>query len=265
MADHTEQTITMSDGAQVVVARAVSGQSRVPFVLVHGWGMSEVFWDEHVGRFARTRDVVVPSLRMHGASLALAPLAGVPVSIARIVDDLREIMDVEGIVAAVLVGHSMGGLVVAEFARRHPDRTAAVVAADPAYGATAEEILVAPTRRPAQIAVALTRFEQSRPALARTHAGAYGVALERLYDSEYLDDDAAGARPRTAELLHTRRRPALVIYSTVEPAEWEYRQTAGRRDLTDVRVWPGVDHLFPAAHPIAFTWTVDSWLEQRAI
>ncbi len=61
-----------------------------------------------------------------------------PLDVGVHVDDLLAILDAEGCAAAALFGVSFGGVVALEFAARAPDRTLAVVAHEPPYGAVAD-------------------------------------------------------------------------------------------------------------------------------
>lgn len=61
-----------------------------------------------------------------------------PLDVATHVADLAAILDAGGHPAAILVGHSFGGVVALEFAARLPARALAVVAYEPPYGAVAD-------------------------------------------------------------------------------------------------------------------------------
>ncbi len=61
-----------------------------------------------------------------------------PLGIATHVHDLEDVLDAEAIPAAVLVGHSFGGVVALEAAARLAGRVAAVVAWEPPYFAVAD-------------------------------------------------------------------------------------------------------------------------------
>ena len=109
----------------------------------------------------------------------------------------------------VLAGHSYGGLLAANFARRHPDRTAALVLLDasppdafvyaPVYGAGALEQLVSDGEREG-LAKLFARWTDPEPALAESE-GEIGRIL-RL-QNELLADvkpamDANRRRPATS-------------------------------------------------------------------
>jgi pimeloyl-ACP methyl ester carboxylesterase len=78
--------------------------------------------------------VFAPDRRGSGERRLDAPR---PVAIEEHLQDLRALLDSEGIERAVLAGHSFGGALAIEAAARLPDRVAAVVAYEPPYGPVA--------------------------------------------------------------------------------------------------------------------------------
>jgi pimeloyl-ACP methyl ester carboxylesterase len=101
------------------------GGSGPPLVLVHGLTGAAVNFAELAGLLARRHRVLVPDLPGHGCS---APLPAAP-SLAAYADRVRLLAEQEGMLPAVLVGHSLGGLVALRFAARHPADVKAVVLA----------------------------------------------------------------------------------------------------------------------------------------
>ena len=75
-------------------------------------------------------DLVAPDLRGRGRSREV----GGPYSMAAHADDLVRTLDELGVERATLLGHSMGGWVVATAAVRHPDRFGGVVIVDGGLG-----------------------------------------------------------------------------------------------------------------------------------
>lgn len=90
-----------------------SGSGR-PLVLVHGLGASFDCWREVVPLLEPHREVVVLDLPGFGAA---EPLGG-PVTVHAFADHLEELLAEEDLLAADLVGSSMGGEIVLELLRR---------------------------------------------------------------------------------------------------------------------------------------------------
>ncbi len=97
-----------------------------PVVLLHGWPETRRAW-RHVwpALVEAGHRVVVPDLRGVGTS-DRSPDADY--TWAGYADDLDAILDAEGVAECALVGHDMGGVVMFEWALRHPDRTGRLAA-----------------------------------------------------------------------------------------------------------------------------------------
>lgn len=95
-------------------------------VAVHGITGNHQAWGAVAGALAGAADLVAPDLRGRGASRDLPG----PYGMRAHADDVIAVLDHLGLGQAVLVGHSMGGAVVAIAAVRHPERVAALVLVD---------------------------------------------------------------------------------------------------------------------------------------
>lgn len=104
----------------------VLGGGSPPIVFVHGWACDSSFWDAQVRHFANTHRVVALDLAGHGGS-GRGRKSWTVGAFAADVGAVLAALDLKG---AVLVGHSMGGPVIVETARRYPDRVAALVPVD---------------------------------------------------------------------------------------------------------------------------------------
>ena len=96
-----------------------------PLVLLHGLGGAASNWAELGPRLARTRRILIPELPGHGGSAAL-PAAP---TLEPYADRVIGVMEREGFAPAVLVGHSLGGLVALRVALRRPDAVCGIVLA----------------------------------------------------------------------------------------------------------------------------------------
>jgi len=102
------------------------GQGR-PLVFVHGWGMDHTSWSAVTRRLAPDHRIIAVDLRGHGRSdpsteaFPFSDLASVLVAVLKRLD-LDE--------PPILVGHSMGGMVVQQCVVDHPELAAGVVIVD---------------------------------------------------------------------------------------------------------------------------------------
>lgn len=96
-----------------------------PLVLVHGFSGSAFNWCELAPLLAEKRRVLVPDLPGHGLS---SPLPAAP-SLNGYADRVHRVAELEGMLPAPVVGHSMGGAVSIRLALRwRGDATALVLA-----------------------------------------------------------------------------------------------------------------------------------------
>lgn len=82
--------------------------------LLHGYGVHRGMWQDQYRLLGREYTVLNIDVRGHGASRPCATF-----SIPEAADDLRSILVHEGVENAVLVGLSMGGYIVQEYAFQH--------------------------------------------------------------------------------------------------------------------------------------------------
>jgi 3-oxoadipate enol-lactonase len=99
--------------------------SRVPVVFVHGFTLDTRMWDAQVAPFGERYPVVRYDARGFGRS----SLPDEQVEYAH-EDDLRALLDHLGIAKAHVVGLSMGGGIVTNFALAYPERTVSLVLVD---------------------------------------------------------------------------------------------------------------------------------------
>ncbi|WP_328786466.1 MULTISPECIES: alpha/beta fold hydrolase [unclassified Streptomyces] len=94
-------------------------------VLLHGYGRSFADWDASAVLLTAGHRVLAVDLPGHGHSPGTSPWA-VPAVVRHIADTL----DAHGVPEAVVVGHSLGGVVAVEYARANPGRARAAVNLD---------------------------------------------------------------------------------------------------------------------------------------
>ncbi|MCS6931750.1 MAG: alpha/beta fold hydrolase [Acetobacteraceae bacterium] len=112
-----------------VSAIAAEGEGP-PLVLLHGIGSSGRGFAPALPFLPRRR-ILAPDMPGYGGSAPLAAEFPAPDDFA---DWLAAVLDSAGIGRADLLGHSLGGVMVAAFARRHPHRLGRIVLSAPARG-----------------------------------------------------------------------------------------------------------------------------------
>lgn len=112
-----------------VSALSVAGEDP-PLVLLHGIGSSARGFAPALPFLPRRR-ILAPDMPGYGASAPLAEEFPSPDAFA---DWLATVLDAASITVADLLGHSLGGALVAAFTRRHPGRVGRIVLSAPARG-----------------------------------------------------------------------------------------------------------------------------------
>lgn len=101
------------------------GEAAPPLVIVHGLYGSSDNWVAIARDLSDRFEVWVVDQRNHGQS----PHSDIH-DYPSMREDLRELMDNQGIKKAILIGHSMGGKTVMSFAEAWPERVGALVSVD---------------------------------------------------------------------------------------------------------------------------------------
>jgi pimeloyl-ACP methyl ester carboxylesterase len=103
------------------------GSGGLPVLFVHGNGGNRTQWKAQLEHLRAMRRAVAFDLRGMGES---EPAGNADYSVAGFSQDVAAVADALGLDRFVLVGHSYGGAVVADYAGRHPERLAGLVFAD---------------------------------------------------------------------------------------------------------------------------------------
>ena len=96
-----------------------------PVIILHGLFGSQNNWRTIARRLGEEYSVFTPDLRNHGQS-SHHPIH----SYASMADDVRALMDEEGLHQPFLIGHSMGGKTAMELALGTPERVKGLVVVD---------------------------------------------------------------------------------------------------------------------------------------
>ena len=115
------------------MAYAESGSGADVLVLLHGFTGAKEDFSDHLDPLADLGwRVVAPDLRGHGETTAPPGLEQYSFDLMRA--DVEAFADALGVGRAVLLGHSMGGVVAQHLARSEPDRLRGLVLMDTTHG-----------------------------------------------------------------------------------------------------------------------------------
>ena len=182
------------------------GTGGLPVMFTHSFAGDTSHWNAALEHLKSQRRVVAFDFSGHGSS----PGAVGAYSIAELAKDVGAVADAEQLDRFVLVGHSLGAAVAAEYAGSHPGRVKALVLVDPP---------------PAPGAIPPSQIEQLHAAVARDPF----PVIEQFWTQQMLIDTRAEVKQKLLAAMRamTRRtaaeltdasldydaRPALLRYS----------------------------------------------------
>jgi len=99
--------------------------SETPLLLIAGLASDSASWAPVAGRLAQTRRLILPDNRGAGRTRPL----DAPIGVTQMADDCAALLDALGVPRAHVCGHSMGGLIAAHLAARHPGKVGKLIIA----------------------------------------------------------------------------------------------------------------------------------------
>lgn len=108
------------------IAYAVSGRGDSSLVFIHGWSCDGRYWQEQVPVFAENYQVITIDLAGHGHS----SFNRTDFTMISFAHDVKAVLEKEEVGSAILIGHSMGGNVIAEAARLMPEKVVGIIGID---------------------------------------------------------------------------------------------------------------------------------------
>ena len=178
-----------ADGVPIAFDVRGGGSDAAAVVFVHGWAGRREHWDEQFEAFAHDRMVVRLDLAGHGAS----GRARDRWSVGAFANDVVGVVETLGLDRVVLIGHSLGGSVIVDAARRLAGRVVQLVGVDTwsAIGvrASAEEL---------EVSVLLPLMREDFDAGARAFAAIMCGPSTPADLAARVANDAASMTPRIA-------------------------------------------------------------------
>ena len=233
----------------------------VPVLFVHGFPFDRTVWRHQLATLSRARRI---ALDLRGVGGSGVPPGADGYSLSRYADDLVAVLDALGVREAVLCGLSMGGYVIFELLRRHPERVRALILADTRPQADSADAkrgrdelthvaeqqgpdavierllprLLAPATQATQPEVAVQVREMAR----RWSVPGLVGALRTLRD-----------RPDSTETLRGVRVPTLVLVGSDDEIAPPETARAMAQLIPDAQchVVPAAGHIAPLEQPLA--------------
>jgi len=248
------QTAVSKDGVPIAYEQYGAGEPTLVFV--HGWSCDSRYWRAQIDHFAKKYRVVVLDLAGHGHS----GLTRNRYTMQAFGQDVRAVVEAVGGKTVILVGHSMGGQVIAEAARLMPDRVIGLIGVDTfdniEYPLTRKELeqMIAPLVDDFQVGTRDFVAGMIRPdtdpwirdwILADMSSAPPWVALSALEEmmQQYIAGDAA-------KIFEQIKAPVVCVSGDL----WPINAEANRRHMQSFEavVVPNADHFLMLDRPYAF-------------
>jgi len=246
--------IPSKDGTPI--SYEIYGVGEPTLVFVHGWSCDARYWRAQLPYFAKNHRVVMLDLAGHGHSGTTRSQH----TMRAFGEDVRVVTESTGSRRVILIGHSMGGSVIAEAARLMPSRVIGLIGIDTLenieYPMTREELkkMIAPLEKDFRTGSRQFVEEMISPQtdpqlrewiLSDMSAAPPAVALSAMNNmmSQYITGEAA-------KIFDEIRIPVITVNGDMWPVNYE----ANRRHMLsfDAIVLKGADHFLMLNRPEQF-------------
>jgi pimeloyl-ACP methyl ester carboxylesterase len=234
----------------------VYGSGEPTLVFVHGWSCDARYWRFQIPYFSKKYRVIALDLAGHGHS----GMSRTKYTMSSFGEDVRAVTEATGSNKVILIGHSMGGSVIAEAARLMPNHVIGLIGVDTLdnieYPLTPEELkkMIAPLENNFQTGSRQFIGEMISPQtdpqirewiLADVSSAPPAVALSAMNEmmSQYISGEAA-------KIFEQIRIPVIGVNGDLWPINFE----ANRRHMFsyDAIVIKRVDHFLMMDRPEEF-------------
>ena len=238
------------------ISYEIYGAGEPTLVFVHGWSCDARYWRTQLPYFTKNHRVVMLALAGHGHS----GMTRSQYTMRAFGEDVRAVTEATGSRRVILIGHSMGGSVIAEAARIMPSRVIGLIGIDTLenieYPMTREELkkMIAPLEKDFRTGSRQFVEEMISPQtdpqlrewiLSDMSAAPPAVALSAMNNmmSQYISGEAA-------KIFDEIRVPVITVNGDMWPVNYE----ANRRHMLsfDAIVLKGADHFLMLNRPEQF-------------
>ena len=246
--------VPSKDGSQI--SYEMYGQGEPTLVFIHGWSCDSRYWRMQIPYFSQKHRVIVLDLAGHGHSSS----SRTQYTMQAFGEDVKAVAESTGSQNIILIGHSMGGAVIAEAARLMPGRVKGLIGIDTLenieYPLTRKELddMLAPLKKDFPAGSRAFVQEMFAPStdpmlrdwiLADMAAAPPSVALSAMNEmmSQYITGDAA-------RIFAAIRIPVMTINGDLWPIDY----AANRRHMLsfDATIMKGADHFLMLDRPAEF-------------
>lgn len=258
------QLVASKDGTQI--SYEVYGSGEPTLVFVHGWSCDARYWREQIPEFAKAHKIVVIDLAGHGHS----GMTRKNYTMKAFGEDVKAVVEATGSQNVILIGHSMGGTVIAEATRLMPNRVIGLISVDAneniEYPLNQEEFdgMMAPFRDNFQAGT--RQFVQhmlipngdtilNEWIMADMSAAPQSIALSAM--KELLTQSLTG---EAATIFDDIKAPVIVVKCDMWPVNYE----GNRRHMKSFEAieLKNTDHFLMLNHPVEFNKALNRAIEK---
>ncbi len=251
--------VASQDGT--AISYEVHGTGEPTLVFVHGWNCDARYWRAQVAYFAKRHRLVILDLAGHGHSAATRTRY----TMRAFGEDVCAVTTAAGAARVILIGHSMGGSVIAEAARIMPGRVVGLIGVDTLenieYPVTREDAdkMVAPFKKDFKAETRRFVGEMISPRtdgrlrewiLADVSAAPPAVAIGAMEEmlKQYVSGEAA-------KIFEQIRVPVISVNGDL----WPVNSDANRRHMASYEaiVLKDADHFLMMNRPEEFNRALD--------
>ncbi len=252
--DQWPRVVPSKDGTPV--SYEIYGVGEPTLVFVHGWSCDARYWRAQVPHLVKKHRVVILDLAGHGHS----GMSRTKYTMTAFGEDVRAVVEAVGSPRVILIGHSMGGSVIAEAACLMPDRVIGLIGIDTfdniEYPLTSEELkkMTAPLEKDFQAGsrqfIGQMLLPQTDPQLREwilsdVSSAPPAVALSAMNEmmAQYITGEAA-------KVFEQIRIPVITVNGDLWPINYE----ANRRHMFSYQaiVLKKADHFLMMNRPQEF-------------
>ena len=248
------------------ISYEIHGDGEPTLVFVHGWSCDARYWRAQLPHFSKKHRVVTLDLAGHGHS----GTTRLHYTMRAFGEDVQAVAEAIGNPSVILIGHSMGGSVIAEAARLMPIRVIGLIGIDTLenieYPMTRKELdrMIAPLKKDFQTGSRQFVNEMFSPStdpllrewiLSDMSAAPPHVALSAMNEmmSQYINGKAA-------KIFDEIRIPVITVNGDLWPIDYE----ANRRHMFsfDAIIMEGADHFLMMARTEEFNRSLEKAIQK---